>query len=96
VFGEQEWAGQHQREESVPPILGELRDRRHVLEPGVRDDHVEAAELVEGRLYCGLVPLAGGQVCSEGGAGPTVRGSCRFKIHGENVYAVLVEPVGDR
>ena len=62
VLREQERARQQQREEPVPLLLGELLDRRDVLEAGVRDDRVEPAEALERRVDDDAVPLARRQV----------------------------------
>ena len=47
VLGEQERAGQQQRDDRLPALDRELLDRRHVLDAGVGDHHVEAAEALE-------------------------------------------------
>ena len=39
--------GEQQRDQAVPAVLGELADRRHVLEARVGHDRVEAAEAPE-------------------------------------------------
>ena len=43
VLGQQERAGEQQRGELVPAVLGELGDRRDVLQPRDRHQHVQTA-----------------------------------------------------
>ena len=47
VAGEDERAGQEQRDDRVPALERELLDRRDVLDAGVGYDQVEAAEPLE-------------------------------------------------
>jgi hypothetical protein len=62
VLREQKRACQQHRDERVPPLLGKVRDRRDVLEPGVRDDRVEPAITLERRIDDRAVPLMRGQI----------------------------------
>src|SRR5579884_595167 len=50
VLGAEKRPGQHDADEQVPLLLGELVDRRDVLQPGVVDQDVETAERPHGSL----------------------------------------------
>ena len=47
VLGQQERAGQQDRDDLIPPVLRELAHRRDVLDAGVGDDDVEPAEALQ-------------------------------------------------
>ena len=74
VLGEQERAREQDGQQRVPAVLGELRDRRDVLEAGVGDDGVQAPEALERRVDGAAVALAGGEVRRERLAGRVVVG----------------------
>src|SRR6185295_2815895 len=88
VLGEQERAREQDRQQRVPPILGELRYWRDVLEARVRDDGVEAAEALDRRSDGAAVALAGGEVGREGLAGRVVVG---LEVDRKHVEAVVDE-----
>ena len=74
-------------------VLGELGDRRDVLEAGVGHDRVEAAEVLDRRLDRAAVALARGQVGGVRHAGAVVGG---LEVDGEHVEVVVDEALGDR
>ena len=94
VAGEQERAREQQRDQPVPAVLGELGDRRDVLEAGVGDDRVEAAERARAprrpRRDC---PRAWSGRRRTGTPGPSSAG---FEVDGQHVAAVGAQSVGDR
>src|SRR5438093_11530179 len=50
VLAQQKSASQHHADEKIPLLFGKVLNRRHVLEPGVVDQDVEATELVNRSL----------------------------------------------
>ncbi len=64
-----------------------------MLHPGIGDDHVEAAEALDGRLDRAPVALARGEIR---GVGHTRRALLGIEVHSQHVEAVLLEPLGDR
>jgi hypothetical protein len=85
VAGEQERARQQDREQRLPALLGELRDRGDVLKAGACDDRVDAAEALERRVEgrAGLstpastaarFPAAVARSASNGSPGPSGSG----------------------
>ena len=90
---QQERARQDEREKRVPAILVELGDRRDVLESGVRNEGVEAAEALERCVDRGPVALAGREVRGERLARAARVG---LEVDGQHVPAVGDETLGDR
>src|SRR5438128_118020 len=58
VLAQQKGASQHHADEKIPLIFGKVLNRRHVLEPGVIDQDVEATEPVNRSLDESLGVLA--------------------------------------
>ena len=84
VLREQERARQQQRLQLVPLVLGEVADRRDVLEAGVRDDGVErAVEALERRVDDRAVAFARREIA--------VR-----EVDARAPPAVCLEPLRDR
>ena len=79
VLREQERARQEERDERVPPLLRKLRDRRDVLEAGVRHHGVEAAEPLERCVDHSAVPLTCREVAVVD-VDPVDRPAVRFKL----------------
>jgi hypothetical protein len=93
VLGQQERAGQQQGQHRVPAVLGEVGDRRHVLEPGVGDDRVDPAEALQGRVDRRAVALARRQVGGEGLARAVSR---RPQVDRKHPHPVADQPLRDR
>jgi len=93
VLGQQERAGEQDRDELVPAVLVELGHRRDVLQPGVGDDGVEAAEALEGGRYGAAVALARGQV---GGVRQARAVGIRLEVAGQHLQPVVLQALGDR
>jgi hypothetical protein len=93
VFGEQEGTRQQEADEGVPAILGEVGDRRDMLETGVRDDGVEPPEALERGLDSRAISLPRRQVGFERFARAGVVG---LEVDGEYERAVAVEALRDR
>src|SRR6185436_8392095 len=81
-----------EREEGVPAVLVELLDGRDVLEPGVRDQGVEASEALEGRRDRSPVALARRQVGGERRPGT---GRIGLEVDREDLPAVTDESLRD-
>ena len=93
VAGEEERARQQHGEERVPPVLVELLERGDVLEAGVGDDRVDAAEALDRRVDGRPVPVPRREVGGERLARPVGIGR---EVDGEHVPAVGDEPLRDR
>jgi hypothetical protein len=93
VPGQQERACQQHGEQAVPALLGELLDRRDVLEARVRDDRVESTELLERGADGCRVPFARRQIGFEGLARAVGIGT---PVHCEDFVPVAFEPPRDR
>jgi hypothetical protein len=93
VARQQERAGEQQREQRVPAVLVELGDRRDVLEAGVGDDRVEAAECRDRPLDRGAVAVPRLQVGGERLARAVRVG---LEVDGEHAGAVGDQRLGDR
>jgi hypothetical protein len=93
VAGEQERAGEHQREDRLPALHGELLDGSDVLDPGAGDDHVEPAEALERRRHGGRVGLGVGQIGFKRGPRTVGIGP---EVHGQHVDAVPGQAPGHR
>jgi hypothetical protein len=92
VLGEQERAREQDGQQRIPPIFGELRYRRDVLEAGVGDDGVEAPEALERRIDGAAVALAGGEVRRERLAGRVAGG---LEVNAQDAEPVADEALGD-
>ncbi len=75
VAREQERARQQHRQQRVPAVLVERVERRDVLEARVRDESVDAPELLDRGCDRSPVPLPRRQVGGERLAGPAGSGS---------------------
>ena len=93
VAGEQERARQQHREQRVPALLGELLDRRDVLEARARDDGVEAAEALERGVDGGPVARRRREIGLERLARPV---RIRVQVDGQHRGAVRFQPCRDR
>jgi hypothetical protein len=93
VASQQEGACEQEGDHRLPAILRELRDRRHVLHPGVGDHHVQAAEAVESRLNRAPIALARGEI---GGVTDSWTVSRGIQVDGQHIEAVLLEALADR
>ena len=93
VAREEERARQEHREERIPAVLVEVLERRDVLEAGVRDDRVEAAEALDGRGDGRAVALPRREV---GGERLARAGGVGREVDREHLPAVGDEPLRDR
>ena len=93
VAGEQERARQEDGDERVPALLGELVDRRHVLEARAGDDCVDAAEPLQRGIDGGAVAGRGGEIGLERLARAVRVGT---QVDRDHAVTVPLEARGDR
>ena len=90
VLGEQEGAGQHQREDRLPALERELLDRRDVLDARARHHQVQAAEALKRRCDRRPVGLGPAEIGFEGHAGAVWIGG---QVDGQHLEPVRHQPL---
>ena len=93
VAGEQERARQEHRHERVPAVLVERVERRDVLEASIRDESVDATELLDGSGDRCPVPVPRREVDGERLSRPL---RIRLAVDGQHLPAVIDEALRDR
>src|ERR1700730_2396784 len=88
MAGEQERARQQQCDHRIPAVLGELLDRRDVLETRVADHGVQPTESLDRSRDRTPVALTRLKVCAEA--------HIASNVNSENVPAVTLQPRGNR